>query len=424
MMSASERTPTRWLSAKIPDGVPLVMIEVEVRNFQSIERVALKVEGFTALVGRSNIGKSALVRAVKAALTGAPVSSFVRHGKACLRRTKKAKTCKCFSMVHLKAEGFDLLWEKGDAINRYTFNGAVYDKAEKGTPDFLSPAFLPVKIGDRQELLQVADQFSAIFLLDQTGGVVADVLSDVARLDRINVAMRMAERDRKEAVSTRKVREKDVVDLGVKLEDFAHLDVAVAQAEQVQADLLSIEKTVGQVEQLDGFLQVGSALAQRITALEAGLATAVPDKADLIGPCDLLVQMAGWLGDYGAQTEAIGKLTPVESLDIPVKGGLEERHETYDQLARWHAQLLVFRDLLNAMKPVEALPPLDAVGLKDALGAFQGVQGHLTRLQALEGAITKLEGEYEAILIEEKAAHDEVEALGVCPTCVRPLHAP
>ena len=33
------------------------MIEVEVRNFQSIEHISLKVEGFTALVGRSNIGK-------------------------------------------------------------------------------------------------------------------------------------------------------------------------------------------------------------------------------------------------------------------------------------------------------------------------------------------------------------------------------
>lgn len=397
------------------------MIEVEVRNFQSIERATFKVEGFTALVGRSNIGKSALVRAIKAALTGAPVSSFVRHGKACLRRTKKAKTCKCFSSVHLQAEGFDLLWEKGDTINRYTFNGNVYDKAEKGTPEFLSPAFLPVKVGDRQELLQVADQFSAIFLLDQTGGVVADVLSDVARLDRINVAMRMAERDRKEAVSTRKVREKDVADLGLKLEGFAGLDAAVAQAQAVQDDLDVIDRTASQVERIDGFLAAGSAIAHRVKALEAGLATPVPDPDTLTGPRDRLVQMADWLEEHEVKSKAIQTLSPVEGLDIPSKTGLQQTHDSFERLAGWHLQLIGFRDLFNAMKPVEALPALDATSLQEALGAFQAVQGRLTRLQALEGAVAKLEGEFSALLLEEQAAHDEVEALGVCPTCVRPL---
>lgn len=399
------------------------MIEVEVRNFQSIEQVALKVEGFTALVGRSNIGKSALVRAVKAALTGAPVSSFVRHGRACLRRTKKAKTCKCFCSVHLKAANFDLLWEKGDAINRYTFNGQVYDKAEKGTPDFLNPAFLPVKIGDRQELLQIADQFSAIFLLDQTGGVVADVLSDVARLDRINVAMRMAEKDRKEAVSTRKVREKDVVDLQEKLNGFAHLDVAVAQVEQVGADLEVIETAASKVEKLDRFMAAGSAIGQRIRALEAGLATVVPDKTDLTAPRDLLVQIDGWLLDYAEQTAAIGKLTPVEALDVPVRGGIQMAHATFSQLAQWHAQLVAFRDLFAAMKPVEALPPLDASGLKTALVELDRLRGFQFRFGFVERALVKLEEDYEAILVEEKEAHDEIEALGVCPTCVRPLKA-
>ena len=399
------------------------MIDVEVRNFQSIEKVAFKVEGFTALVGRSNIGKSALVRAVKAALTGAPVSSCVRHGKACLRRTKKAKTCKCFASVHLKTEGFDLLWEKGDAINRYTFNGVIYDKAEKGTPDFLSPAFLPVKVGDRQELLQVADQFSAIYLLDQTGGVVADVLSDVARLDRINVAMRMAERDRKEAVSTRKVREKDVTDLQTKLDGFVGLDLAVAQAAQVQADLDLIEQKAAAVEKLDGFMAAGSAIGQRVKALETGMATPVPDPADMEAQARLLGQMARWCGQINDQAGGIQKLAPVEQVGVPDKDDLQAVHEKFGALHRWHGQLVGFRDFFTAMKPVELLPPLEPTALREARERFQVAHGLVQRVAAAEDALRKLEAAYDAILVEEKAAHDEVEALGVCPTCIRPLKA-
>mgnify|MGYP001228451488 CR=1 FL=1 len=115
------------------------MIEVEVRDFQSIEHATIKIDGFTALVGRSNIGKSAFVRAVQACVTGAPVGAYVRHNALCPRKTRKAKECRCQCSVHIRAEQFDLLWEKGDFINRYTFNGTVYDKANQGTPDFLLP---------------------------------------------------------------------------------------------------------------------------------------------------------------------------------------------------------------------------------------------------------------------------------------------
>ena len=398
------------------------MMDVEVRNFQSIERVVFKIEGFTALVGRSNIGKSALVRAIKAALTGAPVTSFVRHGKACLRRTKKAKACKCFASVHLKAEGYDLLWEKGDAINRYTFNGNVYDKAEKGTPEFLSPAFLPVKIGDKQELLQVADQFTPIFLLDQTGGVVADVLSDAARLDRFNVALRLAEKDRREAVQTRKIREKDVVDIQTKLMDFEGLDVAVTMVVQVQGDLEEIDRHDATILKLDHFLATGAAIGQRIRLLETGLAVVVPEPETLSSSVVGLRSVEDWLSQTQEYEEAIERLVPVEKVEVP-RDSFQEPLAAITQLARWHGQLLGLRDWFNVTKPIEALPELDATALKEARGALEWVQGRLSQLQALEGAVARLEAAYEAVLVEEKEAHDEIEALGVCPTCVRPLGA-
>lgn len=397
------------------------MVEVEVRNFQSIEKAALKVEGFTALVGRSNIGKTALVRAVKAALTGAPVGSSVRHGKGCLRKTKKAKSCKCFASVHLKAPGFDLLWEKGDAVNRYTFNGQVYDKTDKGTPEFLSPAFLPVKVGDQQTLLQVADQFSAIFLLDQTGGTVADVLSDVARLDRINTATRFCEKDRKEAVSTRKVREKDVLDLEGKLARFDGLDAAVAQARSVEAQLASLERKEAEVVKLDRFLTTGVALGKRIAVLEAGVATPVPDPAPLRACRDSFGKLDAWVASLASAEAAVARLAPIADVVVPAKPPIVQKAAEFERLNRWHGQLVAFRDFFNASKPVEALPPLVAPAFRDKLVELDRLSGLLARLTATQAAVARLEAAHKAAEAEAEAAHAEVEALGVCPTCVRPL---
>ena len=95
------------------------MIEVEIQNFQSIDKVAFKIEGFTVLVGRSNIGKSALIRAIHCALTGASGTDFVRHGLDCERRIKGNKKCKCKSTVLFKTPSLHLIWEKGDADNQY-----------------------------------------------------------------------------------------------------------------------------------------------------------------------------------------------------------------------------------------------------------------------------------------------------------------
>ena len=397
------------------------MVEVEVRNFQSIEKAAFRIDGFTVIVGRSNIGKSALVRAVKAALTGAPASSFVRHGAACLRRTKKAKTCKCFASVHMVAEGFDLLWEKGDAINRYTFNGAVYDKAERGTPDFLQPDFAPVKVGDRQEMLQVADQFSPIFLLDQTGGAVADTLSDVARLDRINAAMRLAERDRKEAVSTRKVREKDVADLRVRLTSYDGLDAALADAQAIADRHVAIEKQERVLQRVDEFLGQVSSLAGVVRDLGKVTTIVIPDVTALRAEEAKLDALDGLLARKATREQEVARLAGVEDVQVPSAVALGEGFRALARLDGWVAKLVEMKGWLGPWKAVESAPVPEAKALTEARDRLTALDALLTKHTNLTALVESLDAELGVVLTEEAEIKAEQDELGVCPTCTRPV---
>ncbi len=398
------------------------MIEVEVRNFQSIEKAVVRLEGFTALVGRSNIGKSALVRAVKCALTGAPVSSFVRHGATCPRRLRKAKTCSCAASVRIRTEGFDLHWEKGDAINRYTFNGTVYDKVEKGTPDFLQEYFALVKVGESKELLQVADQFTPIFLLDQTGTVVADVLSDVARLDRINVAMRDAERDRREAASTRKVREKDVTALQVELEGYAGLDETLEQTEAVGKHLTAVQTAHGELAQLGCYIRACENLEGVIGPLEAALEVAVPP----LGP--MLDQQAAYhaLGQFynrlAERAVIIRALSGVENIEIPSAATLREAHQAHDSLEGWVKAMRDFQQWFDQRKEADKIEAPSAPALSEALTKFKQLDKMARDVAALAKSVAGLETDLRET--EQMAAEiqKEFEALGVCPTCTKPLH--
>jgi hypothetical protein len=354
--------------------------EVEVRNFQSIEHAHFTVEGYTALVGRSNIGKSAIVRAVKSALTGASGTDFVRHGPNCARRLKSAKKCQCKSTVRIKREGFDLLWEKGDNDNRYTFNGQVCDSVGSGTPDFLLKAgYGPIKIGDEKELLQVADQFEAIFLLNRTGGVIADVLSDVAHLDRVNSAMRFVEKDRREAVSTRKVREQDVADLATRLQEFDALDDALARVKAVEDQLVEVGRKETRLKQIERFLEAGSARGAEIKRLLGVENVAIPD--------------------------AVASLSSVDGLL---------------RLTRWHERLVTLKEWWERVKPVESLVAPDAQPLKTDLAKFLVRAQFASKLEAMATSVQTLEDRATALDEEARKIRAEWDALGLCPTCEQP----
>jgi hypothetical protein len=397
------------------------VIEVEIRNFQSIEEACFKIDGYTALVGRSNIGKSALVRAIRSALTGASGTAFVRHGPGCLRRLKKSKACKCYSSVHLKGQNFDLLWQKGDSVNRYTFNGRVYDRADRGTPEFLQPFFTPVKVGDKQEVLQVSDQFTPIFLLDQSGGVVADVLSDVAHLDRINVAMRLAERDRKEAVSTRKIRENDIAKLQKQVERFDGLDEVSGRVQGVEDSLAAIDSKKGELDIILKFLETGSALAIGIQRLERASKVEVPDAillSDKRGSWDLLVQLHTQLKE---RHQAWLSLKGVDEVEIPSPQALTDDSTRLEVLVGWLTRREKFESWLSQYPAVDQLPVLASTELKESWDQLVEVEGLVKRYTALTEALSGLEAEYVQVIREEKLAQEEIRAIGACPTCSRPV---
>lgn len=400
------------------------MIDVEIRGFQSIEHLSIRIDGFTALVGRSNIGKSAVVRAIKCALTNTLGTSFVRHGVDCVRATRKAKTCRCQSSVHLKAEGFDLLWEKGDSINRYFFNGQQYDKPGHGIPEFLTDnGFAPVKIGEDVGSIQIADQFFPIFLLNQSGPAAAEAVSDVARLDRVLGATRLVEKDRREVVATRKVREKDAEELHKRLEAYDGLDPALAQAQGVAGQLGGVEKASNKLEALTSYVLRSSVLVERIRALWTVNSIEIAD----VGPVTKRREEVEQLGRFiEAKDRRVKNYKAVEWVEkfleqVPAIEPTQEAGGTLRRLERWVLQLRQYRDRFKVLESAEALSLPSREDLEAAQGKLKDLSGLVVRFEMIAKAIRRAENDLEEVSKEEKVVQVEVEALGVCPTCTQPF---
>lgn len=419
------------------------MIAVEIESFQSIESIKFTIDGFTAVVGGSDLGKSAIVRALKCALTGAAGTDFVRHGPVCERRLKNTKKCRCKASVRISTPTFSFKWEKGDSVNKYTVYhpdrpDEVFDRVGQGAPDFLLPHFNPIKIGDSQALIQVADQFRVggvggpIFLLDVTGNAIAEVISDVARLDALNEAMKLVQRDRKEATSTRTVRERDLQQLQAELADYDGLDAVLARVRDVETKQDEVTKARAHCEKVTGLVTTFDTIADVIRALHKLLQHKLPDEETLRAKQTRFFEVDKLLTEVLQRTPAVKRLTGIDKIKIP-DGTTEKVTAAFEQLQQHDTKLQQFETLQRQEQAVQqeiaqgekaaSLTLSDFTTVSEALAQFDTVRTFADRNGALIDEIAGLEEATAEAEREEAQALLELKELGLCPTCSGPIGA-
>lgn len=195
---------------------------MRVKNFQSIEDAEINIEGFVVICGPNNSGKTALMRAIRGLFTNAAPGSYLRQGAN-------------FLSVEINFDdGTSVLWEKGwekpykkgAAINRYTLNGYLLTSVGRGVPPEIEALGVQsIFAGSTPIWPQVADQFDGtLFLVNKTGAVVAEALSDVERVGRLTDSLRLADKDKRSAVSELRVRRDDLKKMQEDVRVYSGLD--------------------------------------------------------------------------------------------------------------------------------------------------------------------------------------------------------
>lgn len=214
-------------------------MKIAVKNFQSIESAALEAGGLTVVTGRSNVGKTALIRAVQAALFGLPGDFYIREG---------ADSCG----VALKVDDLDVAWRKVRAptpgkvtalrvgTTTHTKIGKDHNVLTEGLGirelETSGPTLRP----------QFAMQHDPIFLLGESESTVAEVLKLLGRTDVVTKAQAEAKKDLRATASKKEVREGDREALEPEVKRFAGVPVLRDRWTNVNDRLKSAEQ--GQVK--------------------------------------------------------------------------------------------------------------------------------------------------------------------------------
>lgn len=366
---------------------------VHIENFQSIEDLSLEVKGFTVIVGKSNLGKSAVIRAIDGVLTNLAGQYFVRHG------AKHAQ-------VTLSYQGHEIVWSKGSGLNQYQVNGETLDGVGRNSPELLKVlGFKPLTLSRQSMSVQVATQFDPLFLVGQEGSVVAEALSDVDRVHVLQAAQKEVDKDRRQNRSKSKIREEDLSNVKQEIQDlqlhqqtvrplYQRLQDSVAQTQAMQTRRDRLVQLISRIEQLtqDCELALSRASLAPLPAIQKPNFQA------------LLALIARWESLEGIQ--APPPPPSLSDLQPPPLAAMRALEKRWEALA------------LELPPPEVTLPSLTADPFFKAQSTRETLRQVISQCRTAETSLAAATKQLEEAEAEWRSVQ---EALGECPLCHKPF---
>lgn len=169
-----------------------------IKNFQSIAYQELDLGGFTILVGSSNLGKSATVRALRALLYNEFDKSFIKSGE---HTTELELILSSSNSLQIKSIKLKRSYEKG--INSYsiTYENGLEENFEKvGTesPDIvklLGYKYLEVERTSSKINLNFQSQLEGLFLFNSSDVEVSSFFNKIFNIEKYENALRNCNSD-------------------------------------------------------------------------------------------------------------------------------------------------------------------------------------------------------------------------------------
>lgn len=381
-------------------------MRVKIKDFQSIEEADLTVDGFTVIVGRSNIGKSAIVRAIEGALTNLSGDSFVRLGAH-------------HTEVELDCPDLKLTWKKGGGLNDYVINGENFESVGRGAPHVIAESgFREVEVSRASIPVQVASQFNPIFLLDPSkisGSLAAEVVSDIGRLGELQSALRNAAKDRRSLDTLQRVRKKDLKQTRSEIQAYDDLDDDLTLGDRLRDLMRSVDTLRSEIEHLEG-LSKEYAEAQAAVDLYKGADLVIlPDWSQ----DDLNAEVKGlqaFAKSYQETSQDLSRYIGLEEVTLPVWEG-EAASKKIEALGKFLEHVLDANETLAVLEDLPSLPdtPDFDVDALEKLSNLALVSSHL------KGDLPGLQEDIDRLEAESRSAHQEVHDLldeaGICPLC-------
>lgn len=215
---------------------------LRIKNVQSHKDSVLNFsDGINILVGSSNNGKSAVLRALNWCIRNRPLGTDILLSS--WSYDNKGKQIEEMS-VEVEKNNSTLIRKKSSTENSYVINGEKLEAIKTDVPDEVNDFF-------KMSETNFQTQMESPFLLSQTAGEVAKYFNKVVRLDVIDRVLTNAESSRRKLKSKLEDSEEVIEKLEKEVEDFNWLDSVerlIIKCENIENKKNSLESDIELLE--------------------------------------------------------------------------------------------------------------------------------------------------------------------------------
>lgn len=264
---------------------------LEIKNVQSHKDSKLVFSpGINALVGTSNNGKSAVLRALMWAITNRPLGTEILLSNWAY--DSKGKQCEEMSVTVEKGNS-TLIRRKTKTDNEYIIDDEVLEAIKTDVPEQVKNFFLLSETN-------IQKQQDSPFLLSQSSGKIAEYFNRIVRLDIIDRVLSNAESSRRKMKNQLESSENQEQKLQKEFEKFEWID--------------SVEKLIEKIKLLNSkgeeLSEIKEDLEESVEKFEAASREKYPDfkkELKLISQIDEIneenMEMSKHLDDLNSQIE-------------------------------------------------------------------------------------------------------------------------
>jgi len=288
-----------------------------VRGFQSLADVEIELGDFTAIVGPSSSGKSALVRSIKAVCSNLRGTGFVTHGMPGM------------SISIRTADGQTVSLEKGVGVNGYRVSrdgqqDQVWTKLAGAVPDEISAALGVPAVAAGSTWF--AGQFDGPYLLADSGSQIAQVLGGLSGVGVLRNAAREGARRSLEQASAARSAAQSVDRIRTQAQEYADLP---QRRERVSAAARELAEVAALQEQVDQAVAAVGRIVQARQAL-AELPPEVPERVR---------QQAGQVGEAVRRVQEMSQVVArIRSAEADSRAAQQSAEQAGQQIRRAQGQ--------------------------------------------------------------------------------------
>ena len=359
------------------------------RDFQSWKQFDLRVSGFTIIVGSSNRGKTAIVRALRGILRNQVSAAFVRHGQ---------KTVD----LSLEVEGGPTATLQRGKTTSYTVNGEDFAKLAGGVPKPLQDLNVhEITVGTTKLDPTFAGQFDSQFMMALTPGDLNAVFGLFSNTEQLNQGKKNINLNNTEINSQAKGLAEDIQNGHIKIaaieEILSHFKTLRPQHDEATQRIVSAQTVQTLASQR-------AAMVQTVWNLRKAASQPIPTT-------EQITRLLG-LGKALRQAQKLRQYVQTGSaatISIPV-GDWSTRAK------RWHllSQYWMVRTRIKSQPPTT---PISADGLEADAWNYRALNTWLSKRYLIASLKSSVRRNDDGLKLWHDELHELTKDTTECPKC-------